>query len=118
MSSDNQPPREGGAVTEREAASPPSQTDLRFVERQIIVHVDLTQWKPDGHVQASRPECWRRAFAIAHLRREGVTDISELASRLDASEEEIEEDRRLVPYLDRTVAGLLSVLGWYVDSQI
>ena len=118
MSSDNKRTHEGGAVTEAEPSSPPSETDLRFVERQIIVHVDLTQWEPDAHVRESRPECWRRAFAIAHLRRDGVTDTAELARRLDTSTEEIEQDRRLIPYLDRTVAGLLSVLGWYVDSQV
>ena len=118
MSNDNHRPRDGGLLTGVEQAQPPSETDLRFVERQIIDHVDLTQWKPDAHVRESHPACWRRAFEIAHLRRVGVTDPSELARRLEAGEQEIEKDRRLVPYLDRTVAGLLSVLGWYVDSQV
>jgi len=117
VSTDNQRPHEGGVMTEMEP-SPHSEADLRFGERQIIVHIDLSQWKPDPHVQESHPDCWRRAFAIAHLRREGVTEAAELGRRLGADEEEIENDRRLIPYLDRTVAGLLSVLGWYVDSQV
>jgi hypothetical protein len=63
------------------------------------------------------PESWRRAFGIAQLQREGVQDPVEIARRLDTDEQTVEADARLVPYLDRTVAGLLSVLGWYVDSN-
>ena len=99
-------------------SDPPSADDRRFVERQIRAHIDVAQWKPDAHALQATPECWRRAFAIEALRREGVTDRGELARRLDAEEREVEEDSRLAPYLDRTVAGLLSVLGWYFDSQI
>lgn len=96
---------------------PPSDLDFRFVERQIREHVDLVQWKPDEHVQTATPQCWRRAFAIAQLRREGVSDVAELAARLRCEPREVEEDSCLVPYLDRTVAGLLGMLGWYVDSR-
>jgi len=94
----------------------PSETDLRFVERQIRQHVDLAQWHPDPHALDAKPECWRRAFAIAALIREGVQDSPELARRLALDEPLVAEDRVLVPYLDRTVAGLLAVLGWYVNS--
>jgi len=92
-------------------------TDRRFVERQIRTHVDIAQWKPDPHALTASPEAWRRAFAIAALAKDGVVDTAEVARRLGASEQEIEEDARLVPYLDRTIAGLLSVLGWHFDSH-
>ena len=105
-------------ATETNGNPAPSDVDLRFVERQIRVHVELAQWKPDAHVEATTPDCWRRAFAMAHLQREGIADSAELGRRLSASESEIDEDRRLIPYLDRTIAGLLGMLGWYVDSQV
>lgn len=95
----------------------PQERDLQWVEQQIRTHVDLVQWQPDEHVQEALPICWRRAFQIAQLQKEGVTSAAELARRLDSNEEEIEKDRRLIPYLDRTVAGLLAVLGWHVISQ-
>jgi hypothetical protein len=95
-----------------------SDLDRRFVERQIRAHVDLAQWKPDPHVSDATPDCWRRAFEIGHLRAGGLHETAEIARRVGASEREIEEDSRLLPYLDRTVAGLLAMLGWYVDSQI
>lgn len=104
-------------ASEIEEELPPSDTDMRFVERQILAHVDLTTWKPDAHVSESKPACWRRAFAIAQLQRQGMSDPAALASQLGCSEQEAAEDSRLVPYLDRTVAGLLGVLGWYVNSQ-
>jgi hypothetical protein len=95
----------------------PSETDRRFVERQIRSHVDIAQWQPDPYALAAKPESWRRAFTIAALAQDGVTDVDELAQRLGVSRQEIEDDIRLVPYLDRTIAGLLSVLGWHFDSH-
>jgi hypothetical protein len=95
---------------------PPSEPDFRFVERQIRLHVDIAQWHPNPHALEAKPECWRRAFAMAPLLREGVQESFELARRLDVDERLVAEDRVLVPYLDRTIAGLLSVLGWYVDT--
>jgi len=95
----------------------PTDADRRFVERQIRAHVEIAQWKPDPHALTATPAAWRRAFAIAALADDGVVDTAELARRLSASEREIEEDARLVPYLDRTIAGLLSVLGWHFDSH-
>jgi hypothetical protein len=116
VTSENDLVAHGGVTAPADESPPVSETDLRFVEHQIAVHVDLTQWKPDAHVQEAKPACWRRAFAIAHLRRDGVTETAALAHRLGASEDEVDKDRRLIPYLDRTIAGLLSVLGWYVDT--
>jgi hypothetical protein len=94
-----------------------SDTDRRFVERQIRLHVDLAQWRPDPHAADATPENWRRAFEIAYLIKQGVTENAEIARRLETEQSLVEADRRLVPYLDRTVAGLLAVLGWYVDTQ-
>jgi hypothetical protein len=82
------------------------------------VHVDLAQWHPDPYVFEATPEAWRRAFEIAHLRQAGISSPEEIAPRLGVTPEEVEADARLIPYLDRTVAGLLSVLGWYVDSTV
>jgi hypothetical protein len=93
------------------------ESDRRFVEQQIRAHVGIAQWKPDPYALTAEAESWRRAFAIAALLNAGVVDPDELARRLDASRQEIEDDTRLVPYLDRTIAGLLSVLGWHFDSH-
>ena len=95
---------------------PPTETDFRFVERQIKLHVDLAQWHPNPHALDAKPECWRRAFDIARLINDGASDTGDIARRLGIDERLVEEDRVLVPYLDRTIAGLLSVLGWYVDT--
>lgn len=96
----------------------PSERDRRFIERQIRVHVDIAQWKPHPYALTATPEAWRRAFAIASLRRGGVTDSAEIGRRLGTGAQEVDDDSRLIPYLDRTIAGLLSVLGWHFDSQI
>jgi hypothetical protein len=95
----------------------PDETDYRFVERQIRVHVDLAQWHPDAHAFDAKPENWRRAYAIARLLADGESDSSTIAQRLGVDRQVIEEDRVLVPYLDRTIAGLLAVLGWYVNTD-
>lgn len=81
------------------------------------MHVDLAQWHPDPYVFEAVPEAWRRAFLIAGLQRAGTTDAVEIARRLGVDSSQVESDSRLVPYLDRTIAGLLSVLGWYVDTS-
>jgi hypothetical protein len=94
-----------------------SDTDFRFVERQIRLHVDLATWHPNPHAFDAKPDNWRRAFDIARVMRDGPTDSAEIAQRLGIEESLVEEDRVLLPYLDRTVAGLLSVLGWYVDTN-
>lgn len=86
------------------------------MERQIRVHVDVAQWHPDPHALDATPEEWRRSFEIARLRRDGTTDPAEIAKRLGVDEQLVEQDARLIPYLDRTIAGLLSVLGWYVNT--
>jgi hypothetical protein len=95
----------------------PNETDYRFVERQIRVHVDLAQWHPDPHAFDAKPENWRRAYAIGRLMAHGVSDSKEIAQRLSVDTQVVEEDRVLVPYLDRTIAGLLAVLGWYVSTD-
>jgi hypothetical protein len=105
-------------MTESSDGVPVSDTDRRFVEQQIRAHVDLAQWKPDPYALTAPVEAWRRAFAIAELRREGIAETADLARHLGASEQEIESDARLVPYLDRTIAGLLSVLGWHFQSGV
>jgi hypothetical protein len=95
----------------------PDETDYRFVERQIRVHVDLAQWHPNPHAFDAKPENWRRAYAIGRLLAAGVSDSNEIAQRMGLDPQIVEEDRVLVPYLDRTIAGLLAVLGWYVSTD-
>jgi hypothetical protein len=95
----------------------PNETDYRFVDRQIRVHVDLAQWHPDPHAFDAKPENWRRAFAIAKAISDGQSDSGEIAARLGLDPVAVDEDRVLVPYLDRTIAGLLAVLGWYVNTD-
>ncbi len=88
------------------------------MSRQIRVHVDVAQWHPDPYAFEAAPEAWRRAFEIARMRQAGTSEVAEIAQRLGAEPVQIEADSRLIPYLDRTIAGLLSVLGWYVDSNV
>ena len=104
-------------MSESREQSPPSESDRRFVEQQIRAHVDIAQWKPDPHALSANAESWRRAFTIAALADEGVSDVDGLVQRLGVPAAQIEDDSRLVPYLDRTIAGLLSVLGWHFQSR-